>query len=66
MFQLELMQSLFACLAMCESPERRSFLVPLAGAKEALDKLIRLGWVEQNRKTDGISLHQIILDPGLS
>lgn len=60
--QLELMQSL--SLLGYVRIARETFLsyVPLAGAKEALDKLIRLGWVEQNRKTDKISLHQIILD----
>ena len=60
--QLELMQSL--SLLGYVRIARATFLsyVPLAGAKEALDKLIRLGWVEQNRKTDKISLHQIILD----
>ena len=36
--------------------------MPLAQAEEALEELIRRGWVEQNRKTDKISLHQIILD----
>lgn len=60
--QLELMQSL--SLLGYVRIARETFLsyVPLAGAKEALDKLIRLGWVEHNRKTDKISLHQIILD----
>lgn len=60
--QLELMQSL--SLLGYVRIARETFLsyVPLAGAKEALDKLIRLGWVEHNKKTDKISLHQIILD----
>lgn len=60
--QLELMQSL--SLLGYVRIARETFLsyVPFAGAKEALDKLIRLGWVEHNKKTDKISLHQIILD----
>lgn len=60
--QLELMQSL--SLLSYVRIARETFLsyVPFAGAKEALDKLIRLGWVEHNKKTDKISLHQIILD----
>lgn len=60
--QLELMQSL--SLLGYVRIARETFLsyVPFVGAKEALDKLIRLGWVEHNKKTDKISLHQIILD----
>ena len=60
--QLELMQSL--SLLGYVRIARETFLsyVPFAGAQEALDKLIRLGWVEHNKKTDKISLHQIILD----
>ena len=60
--QLELMQSL--SLLGYVRIARETFLsyVPFAGAKEDLDKLIRLGWVEHNKKTDKISLHQIILD----
>lgn len=48
--QLELMQSL--SLLGYVRIARETFLsyVPLAGAKEALDKLIRLGWVEHNKK----------------
>lgn len=60
--QLELMQSLSLLGYVWIARETFLSYVPLAGAKEALDKLIRLGWVEQNRKIDKISLHQIILD----
>lgn len=60
--QMELMRSLSLLGYVRIAKETFLSYVPLAQAEEALEKLIRRGWVEQNRKTDKISLHQIILD----
>lgn len=60
--QMELMRSLSLLGYVRIAKETFLSYVPLAQAEEALEELIRRGWVEQNRKTDKISLHQIILD----